>query len=84
MLLSVKAVRKQLLTYVGLGAKDFTKERAEEEVRAHYGSPSLDLAEIWFDLCHFDRLTASTASGVPRNISVCSLRREIAISSGCQ
>jgi hypothetical protein len=53
MYLSVRNARRHLISLAGIpNSHRFTTERANEEVKAHYGSYPLDLAEIWFDLCH--------------------------------
>jgi hypothetical protein len=60
MYLSVDATRKHLLMLLNIkNAERFSMERADSEVKAHYGSYPLEMAEIWYDLCHFDQLSAA-------------------------
>jgi hypothetical protein len=57
MYLSVDATRKHLLMLLNIkNAEHFSMKRADAEVKAHFGSYPLEMAEIWYDLCHFDQL----------------------------
>jgi hypothetical protein len=40
-------------------AERFSTNHADAEVKAHYRSYPLEMAEIWYDLCHFDQLPAA-------------------------
>jgi hypothetical protein len=54
-LLSPLDVLKKGLGYVGIGRVQQARLSGEEqnnEFKAHYGSPPLVLAAIWYDLCH--------------------------------
>jgi hypothetical protein len=60
MYLSVDATRKLLLKLLSIkNAERFSTKRADAEVKAHYGSYPLEIAEIWYALCHFNQLPAA-------------------------
>jgi len=53
---STSETRKLLLLFAGISYERYPPKRREGEVRKHYGTSSLNIAEIFFDLQHADNL----------------------------